>query len=43
MKARAEERFLAAELEPEVYSYYRQRVPMLLPFLQRNPEGPCGA
>ncbi len=33
MKARAEERFLAAELEPEAYSYYRQRVPMLLPFL----------
>ena len=33
IKARAEERFLAAELEPEAYSYYRQRVPMLLPFL----------
>jgi protein-S-isoprenylcysteine O-methyltransferase Ste14 len=33
MRARAEERFLAAELEPEAYSYYRQRVPMLLPFL----------
>jgi protein-S-isoprenylcysteine O-methyltransferase Ste14 len=33
MKARTEERFLEAELEPEAYSYYRQRVPMLLPFL----------
>jgi len=33
MKARAEERFLAAELEPEAYVSYRLRVPMLLPFV----------
>jgi protein-S-isoprenylcysteine O-methyltransferase Ste14 len=33
MKARAEERFLAAELEPEAYASYRLRVPMLLPFV----------
>jgi protein-S-isoprenylcysteine O-methyltransferase Ste14 len=32
MKARAEERFLAAELGPDAYSSYRLRVPMLLPF-----------
>ena len=32
MKARAEERFLAAELEPDAYAAYRRRVPMLLPF-----------
>jgi hypothetical protein len=32
-KARAEERSLTGELEPEAYSYYRQRVSMLLPFL----------
>ena len=33
MKARAEERFLTAELEPEAYASYRLRVPMLLPFV----------
>jgi protein-S-isoprenylcysteine O-methyltransferase Ste14 len=33
MKARAEERFLAAELEPEAYACYRLRVPMLVPFV----------
>jgi protein-S-isoprenylcysteine O-methyltransferase Ste14 len=33
MKARTEERFLAAELEPEAYASYRLRVPMLLPFV----------
>ena len=33
IKARAEERFLAAELEPEAYASYRLRVPMLLPFV----------
>jgi protein-S-isoprenylcysteine O-methyltransferase Ste14 len=33
MKARAEERFLAAELEPKAYASYRLRVPMLLPFV----------
>jgi protein-S-isoprenylcysteine O-methyltransferase Ste14 len=31
MKARAEERFLAAELEPDAYAAYRRRVPMMLP------------
>jgi protein-S-isoprenylcysteine O-methyltransferase Ste14 len=31
MKARAEEHFLAAELEPDAYASYRFRVPMLLP------------
>ena len=31
-KAREEERFLAAELGPQAYEDYRQRVPMLLPF-----------
>ena len=30
-KARAEEQFLAAELEPEAYASYRRCVPMLLP------------
>jgi protein-S-isoprenylcysteine O-methyltransferase Ste14 len=33
MKARAEERFLATELDPEAYASYRLRVPMLLPFV----------
>jgi protein-S-isoprenylcysteine O-methyltransferase Ste14 len=33
LKARAEERFLTAELGPEVYGSYRRRVPMLIPFL----------
>lgn len=33
IKARAEERFLAAELEPNAYASYRLRVPMLLPFV----------
>jgi protein-S-isoprenylcysteine O-methyltransferase Ste14 len=32
-KARAEEHFLAAELEPEAYAAYRRRVPMLLPYV----------
>lgn len=32
VKARAEERFLTIELEPESYANYRRRVPMLLPF-----------
>jgi protein-S-isoprenylcysteine O-methyltransferase Ste14 len=33
MKARAEERFLAAELGQEAYTSYRDRVPMLVPFV----------
>jgi protein-S-isoprenylcysteine O-methyltransferase Ste14 len=33
LKARAEERFLCAELGAEAYSTYRRRVPMLVPFL----------
>lgn len=33
LKARAEERFLAAELDPGAYAAYRRRVPMLVPFL----------
>jgi protein-S-isoprenylcysteine O-methyltransferase Ste14 len=33
LKARAEERFLAAELGSEAYDSYRRRVPMLIPFL----------
>jgi protein-S-isoprenylcysteine O-methyltransferase Ste14 len=33
MKARAEERFLGAELESQAYASYRLRVPMLLPFV----------
>lgn len=32
LKARMEERFLAAELGPEDYAAYRRRVPMLVPF-----------
>jgi len=34
VKASEEERFLAAELGPQAYEKYRQRVPMLLPFLR---------
>jgi len=33
VKARAEERFLSAELDPDAYESYRRRVPMLVPFL----------
>ncbi len=33
LKARVEERFLAAELGPDDYAAYRRRVPMLVPFL----------
>ena len=33
LKARVEERFLAAELGAEAYGGYRRRVPMLVPFL----------
>lgn len=33
LKARIEEDFLAAELEPHSYESYRQRVPMLVPFV----------
>ena len=36
VKAHAEERFLAVELEPNAYASYRLRVPMLLPFVQRE-------
>jgi protein-S-isoprenylcysteine O-methyltransferase Ste14 len=32
LKARAEERFLSAELGPEAYAAYQRRVPMLVPF-----------
>ena len=32
LKARLEERFLAAELGADVYGEYRRRVPMLIPF-----------
>jgi len=32
LKARAEERFLAAELGADAYGAYRRRVPMLVPF-----------
>ena len=32
-KAREEESFLTAELDPSAYSAYRSRVPMLIPFL----------
>jgi protein-S-isoprenylcysteine O-methyltransferase Ste14 len=34
VKARAEERFLAAELGPDAYESYRRRVPMLVPFVR---------
>src|SRR5271156_1690876 len=33
LKARVEERFLAAELGPDDYAAFRRRVPMLVPFL----------
>lgn len=33
LKARVEERFLAAELDPQAYAAYRLRVPMLVPLL----------
>ena len=33
LKARTEERFLLAELGPEIYAAYCRRVPMLIPFL----------
>jgi protein-S-isoprenylcysteine O-methyltransferase Ste14 len=33
LKARAEERFLTAELGADAYGAYRRRVPMLVPFL----------
>jgi protein-S-isoprenylcysteine O-methyltransferase Ste14 len=33
IKARLEERFLAAELGPDAYGAYRNRVPMLVPFM----------
>ena len=33
VKARAEERFLSAELGPDAYESYCRRVPMLVPFL----------
>jgi protein-S-isoprenylcysteine O-methyltransferase Ste14 len=33
LKARAEERFLMAELDPDDYGSYCRRVPMLVPFL----------
>lgn len=36
LKARVEERFLAAELDPQAYAAYRLRVPMLVPFLPRG-------
>jgi protein-S-isoprenylcysteine O-methyltransferase Ste14 len=36
LKARSEERFLAAELSAEDYSAYRRRVPMLVPFLPQR-------
>jgi protein-S-isoprenylcysteine O-methyltransferase Ste14 len=32
LKARIEEQFLVAELDPEAYANYRRRVPMLVPF-----------
>ena len=36
VKARAEERFLTAELGAEAYAAYRRRVPMLVPLLWRR-------
>ncbi|HET7805520.1 MAG TPA: isoprenylcysteine carboxylmethyltransferase family protein [Pseudolabrys sp.] len=36
VKARAEENFLTAELDPSAYDSYRRRVPMLVPFLPRR-------
>ena len=36
LKARAEERFLMAELGTDAYGSYRRRVPMLVPFLPQR-------
>lgn len=36
MKARLEEGWLAARLEPDAYRLYRRRVPMLFPFGPRG-------
>lgn len=36
LKARSEERFLAAELSADAYSAYRRRVPMLVPFFPQR-------
>jgi protein-S-isoprenylcysteine O-methyltransferase Ste14 len=36
LKARAEERFLTAELEVNAYESYQRRVPMLIPFSARR-------
>lgn len=36
LKARTEERFLLAELGPDIYGAYCRRVPMLIPFLSRR-------
>jgi protein-S-isoprenylcysteine O-methyltransferase Ste14 len=36
LKARTEERFLLAELGPEIYGAYCRRVPMLIPYLPRR-------
>ncbi len=36
LKARAEERFLAAELGADAYGAYRRRVPMLIPGIRRQ-------
>ncbi len=36
LKARTEERFLTAELDPDLYGSYCRRVPMLVPFLPRR-------
>jgi protein-S-isoprenylcysteine O-methyltransferase Ste14 len=33
LKARTEERFLLAELGPDIYGAYCRRVPMVVPFL----------
>ncbi len=39
LKARAEERFLTAELGADAYGGYRRRVPMLVPGLRRQGSG----
>jgi protein-S-isoprenylcysteine O-methyltransferase Ste14 len=39
LKARAEERFLTAELGAETYSAYRRRVPMLVPWFRDQKAG----
>jgi protein-S-isoprenylcysteine O-methyltransferase Ste14 len=36
LKASSEERFLMAELDPDLYGSYRRRVPMLVPFLPHH-------